>query len=103
MTETNIRKIQQKDNPEVARVIRSVLIEHEVPKVGTAYADPELDFLYETYNKEKAVYFVVERNSKIIGGAGISQLANEDTNICELQKMYFLDEARGLGLGKKMM
>jgi putative acetyltransferase len=103
MTEINIRKIQQKDNPEIARVIRSVLIEHEVPKVGTAYADPELDFLFETYNKAKAVYFIVENDTKIIGGAGISQLANEDATICELQKMYFLNEARGLGLGKKMM
>ena len=103
MTEINIRKIQQIDNPEIARVIRSVLIEHDVPKVGTAYADPELDFLFETYDKEKAVYFIVENEGKIIGGAGISQLANEASNICELQKMYFLNEARGLGIGQQMM
>ena len=103
MSEIIIRKIQQKDNPEIARVIRSILIEHDVPKVGTAYADPELDFLFETYNCLNAVYFVVEQEEKIIGGAGISQLANEDETICELQKMYFLPQARGIGLGNKMM
>ncbi len=40
---------------------------------------------------------------KIIGGAGISQLANESETICELQKMYFLPEASGLGLGSQLM
>ncbi len=48
-------------------------------------------------------YFVVEKDGKIIGGAGISQLENESEIICELQKMYFLSEARGLGLGSQMM
>lgn len=103
MTKISIRKIEQKDNPDIARVIRFVLIEHDVPKVGTAYADPELDFLFETYNVPNAVYFVVEQDGKIIGGAGISQLANENKSICELQKMYFLPEARGIGIGTKMM
>ena len=103
MSETSIRKIQQKDNPEIARVIRSILIEHNVPKVGTAYADPELDFLFETYDVPNAIYFVVEQEGKIIGGAGISQLANENETVCELQKMYFLPQARGIGLGRKMM
>ena len=103
MSETSIRKIQQKDNPEIARVIRSILIEHNVPKVGTAYADPELDFLFETYDVPNAIYFVVEQEGKIIGGAGISQLANENETVCELQKMYFLPETRKKGIGAEMM
>lgn len=40
---------------------------------------------------------------KILGGAGIAQLKNSTENICELQKMYFSPEARGKGLGSKMM
>ena len=98
-----IREIQQEDNPAIAQVIRDVLIEHNVPKVGTAYADPQLDFMYEAYNAARSVYFIVESNSKIIGGAGISQLENGSIDVCELQKMYFLSEARGLGLGNQMM
>jgi putative acetyltransferase len=103
MSQIIIRKIQQKDNPEIAKVIRDVLMEHNVPKIGTAYADPQLDFMYEAYNKLKAVYFVIEKDEKIIGGAGASQLENSTENICELQKMYFLAEARGLGLGTTMI
>jgi putative acetyltransferase len=35
--------------------------------------------------------------------AGISQLQNAEENICELQKMYFLEEARGKGWGALMI
>ncbi|MCG2420046.1 GNAT family N-acetyltransferase [Aequorivita sp. F47161] len=98
-----IRLIEKKDNPQIAKVIRSVLIDFNVPKVGTAYADAALDCMFETYQKPKAAYFVVEANNKIIGGAGIAQLDNYEGNVCELQKMYFLTEARGTGLGAQMM
>jgi putative acetyltransferase len=98
-----IRQIQKADNEQIASVIRSVLIEHDVPKVGTAYADVSLDSMFETYSLTRSRYFVVENEGKIIGGAGISQLENESDTICELQKMYFLSEARGLGLGSEMM
>lgn len=98
-----IRPIQEADNEMIAAVIRSVLIEHDVPKVGTAYADVSLDRMLETYSAPRSRYFVVEKDGKIIGGAGISQLENESETICELQKMYFLSEARGLGLGSEMM
>lgn len=103
MNEIIIREIQKQDNPEIAAIVRTVLMEMGAPKVGTAYADPQLDFMYETYVKPKSVYFVVEINGKIIGGAGIGQLENEANTICELQKMYFLPEARGLGVGAQMI
>ncbi|MDD2986527.1 GNAT family N-acetyltransferase [Flavobacterium sp.] len=98
-----IRPIQLSDNQELATVIRSVLVEHQVPKVGTAYADISLDCMFETYSKPRSAYFVVEQDGKIIGGAGISPLENEAASLCELQKMYFLPEARGIGLGQQMM
>ncbi|MFS4468141.1 GNAT family N-acetyltransferase [Maribacter sp. 2210JD10-5] len=98
-----IREIQQKDNQKVAAVIRKVLVDLGVPKVGTAYADKALDRMYETYDVPKATYFVVEEDGEILGCAGIAQLENFDGNVCELQKMYFLEEARGRGIGAKMM
>lgn len=98
-----IRKIKQKDNEAIARVIRDVLIEHNVPKVGTAYADASLDSMFETYTQPQSAYFVVEQNGEIIGGAGIAPLQNGDDDTCELQKMYFLGQARGTGTGTSMM
>ncbi len=105
MTRNNfkIREIKQEDNPKIAKAIRDILIEFGVPKVGTAYADTLLDTLFETYNMPNAIYFVIEKEGEIYGGAGIKHLDHYDGNICELQKMYFLPEARGIGLGSKMM
>ncbi|REE82200.1 putative acetyltransferase [Lutibacter oceani] len=98
-----IREIIPEDNAKIAKAIRDVLIEYGVPKVGTAYADTILDTLFEAYNFEKSVYFIIEKDGEIFGGAGIKQLDNYTGKVCELQKMYFLPEARGIGLGSKMM
>lgn len=100
---TIIRKIEHKDNIAVASVIRSVLIEHNVPKVGTAYADASLDCMFETYAQPRSVYFVVEQDGQIVGGAGIAPLENGEADTCELQKMYFLAGVRGTGAGTAMM
>lgn len=98
-----IREIQQIDNQTIADVIRNVFISDNYPKTGTAFEDPQLDCMFETYQKTKSAYFVIEIDGKIVGGAGISQLQSSDDSICELQKMYFLEEARGKGLGLQMI
>ncbi len=91
------------DNDQVAQVIRTVLEEHKVPKIGTTYADPLLDSLFEYYDKPGAAYFVLENQHKILGGGGIIALEAHEGNVCELQKMYFLNEVRGMGMGAKML
>ena len=98
-----IRPIEKRDNLQIARVIRAVLVELGVPKVGTAYEDKTLDAMFDYYQKEKADYFVVVENGEVIGGGGIAQLDNYEGNVCELQKMYFLSLARGRGLGTEMI
>ncbi len=106
-TAYTIREITEKDNAGIACAIRSVFEELfdpiGYPKKGTAYEDAFLDRLCQVYQTPRSVYFVVEKDGKIVGGAGIRQLDASDANICELQKMYFLPEARGLGLGAKMI
>lgn len=98
-----IREIQQKDNKAIANVIRTVFISDDYPKTGTAFEDPQLNQMFETYQQPNSFYFVVESSNQIVGGAGVSPLQNSDENICELQKMYFLEEARGKGLGFQMI
>lgn len=98
-----IREIAPEDNSKIAKAIRSVLIEYGVPKVGTAYEDKALDCMFETYDKPKKRYYIVAKGNTILGGAGISPLDNYDGNICELQKMYFMSDVRGKGIGSKMM
>lgn len=103
MDTIKIRSIHPEDNEGLAQVIRHVLIEMGVPKVGTAYEDKALDSMCETYDEPRKAYFVAEDAGKVIGGAGIAPLKAGEATICELQKMYFLREARGRGIGSKMM
>ena len=98
-----IRKINKSDNASLFEILTTVMIEFKVPQEGTALSDPELKKMFEAYQIKRSVYFIIEKNNKIFGGAGISQLKNSKENICELQKMYFLSEARGIGMGEKMI
>lgn len=98
-----IRPIELKDNKKLARAIRFVLIEMGVPKVGTAYEDKELDAMFEAYVGPRSRYFVVEDQGRIFGGAGIAPLKAGGSEVCELQKMYFMPEVRGKGLGREMI
>ena len=93
-----IRKVIKSDNKNLYNILSSVMIEFSVPVNGTALSDPELKKMYETYQSSRSIYFVIEMGNKIFGGAGISQLNNSKENICELQKMYFLKQARGFGM-----
>lgn len=98
-----IRKILPADNLQMAVIVRNVLMEMGAPKIGTAYADPNLDTLYETYSHARAVYYVLVNRDTVVGGAGVNQLENAEPILCEFQKMYFLPEARGLGFAQKML
>lgn len=103
MNSFKIREIEPRDNSEIAAVIREVLVEMGVPKIGTAYEDKSLDDMHSTYQNKNERYFVVEEDGKLIGGCGIAPLLQADESICELQKMYFLPVARGRGIGGEMM
>ena len=103
MSFIHIRKIQSSDNPKIAQAIRSVFELEGYPLTGTAYADPQLDFMFETYQIPNSVYFVVEQEGVIFGGAGIRPLDNGSDGVCELQKMYFLPQIRGQGIGLQII
>ena len=98
-----IRKIEPKDNLKIASVIRNIFEELDAPKVGTAYADPHLNTLFEVYQPENEIYFVVEEDGIILGGCGIGNLIDAEFKICELQKMYLAKEARGKGIAQELM
>jgi len=104
-----IREIQQKDNESIAKVIRDIFHELNAPKVGTAYADPILDTLYEVYQEPRSVYYVLELDGKVLGGCGVAPLEmlnpiqQDNTKVCELQKMYFAPEIRGTGFAERII
>ncbi|MEM6515416.1 MAG: GNAT family N-acetyltransferase [Bacteroidota bacterium] len=105
MSELNIviREIEQRDNVQIEKVIKDCFPEWGIPMVGTAYEDPETSNMFEAYQNNREVYYVVDNGDEVLGGAGIKKLLDFEGNVCELQKMYFAPKARGLGLGQKML
>ena len=95
-----IREIKKEDNPQIEQVIKSCFPEFDIPLTGTAYEDSETTKMFESYNGDREVYYVLDLNGKVLGGAGIKALKDGDGSVCELQKMYFSPEIRGMGFGK---
>ena len=99
----DIRSIQPKDNLTIAQIIREVMPEFGASGAGFAIHDPEIDDMYTAYRAPRCTYYIVADGIKLLGGGGISPLQGGDVKICELQKMYLLPEARGLGLGQRLL
>ncbi len=100
-----IRSIKECDNMALAAIIRKNLERFHLDIPGTAYFDPELDFLSDFYDAspEKRGYFVVaDESGTAFGGVGIAEFP--DIKDCaEIQKLYLDDAAKGLGFGRKLM
>ncbi|MBQ8318358.1 MAG: GNAT family N-acetyltransferase [Lachnospiraceae bacterium] len=98
-----IRAIEARDNKQVENVIRTCLIEFGGNHEGTAWADPDLGRFSEIYNTEGNCYWVAEDEAgNVVAGVGIGQLEGL-ADVCELQKMYCLPEARGTGVAHRLM
>jgi len=99
-----IRPMRATDNPKVAQVIRTVMPEFGCVGEGYSIEDPEVDAMFEAYNGDKSCFHVVvNEQDEAIGCGGIAPLDGGDGTVCELKKMYFLQEARGHGLGRQMI
>ncbi len=98
-----LRPIARDDEEAMAAIIRTVMPEFGATGCGFAINDPEVDWMSRAYSEPRHAYFVVERDGVVLGGGGIAPLAGGDGSTCELRKMYFLPEARGIGAGAMMM
>ena len=98
-----IRPIEPRDDAAVAAIIRAVMPEFGADGPGFAIHDAEVDGMCAAYARPRCAYFVIEHDGAVVGGGGIAPLENADQDVCELRKMYFLPQARGIGAGKAMM
>ncbi len=104
MSDFLIRTIRKADNAAVAKVIRTVMTSFGAVGEGFSIEDPEVDQMYEAYQgHQAAMYVVVGKEGKVMGCGGFAPLTGGAPDTCELRKMYFLGEARGKGLGQKML
>ena len=98
-----IREIEERDNDAVEQIIRTCLTEFGGNREGFAWCDPNLGRFSEVYNRPGRRYWVAEdTDGKIVGGTGIGEWPGTE-DVCELQKMYCLKEARGTGIAHELM
>lgn len=99
----DIRLIQARDNGQVAKVIREVMTEFGAIGEGYSIGDAEVDDMHGNYQGKRTCYYVICREQKVVGGGGIAPLTGGGKTTCELRKMFFLSDVRGLGLGRRLL
>jgi len=98
-----VRPIVREDDEFVAKIIRQVMTEYGAVGPGFSIMDKEVDTMFESFDNDRSAYLVIGKNKEILGGGGVAPLAGAERQVCELKKMYFLPQLRGLGLGKKLL
>jgi len=100
-----IRLIKPTDNTAVRQLILDVLAEFGCVGPGFASNDPELANLYGAYQQQGRFWVLVDETNTVVGCGGYSRLkgTENDQQICEMQKLYFLPHARGGGMGRQLV
>ena len=87
----------------IAGIVRAALTEFGGTGPGYAVHDEEVGAMSESYAGEGSGYWVVARGKQVVGGGGFGPLTGGQPGMCELRKMYFAPEARGLGMGARLL
>lgn len=98
-----IRDIQPEDDVQMAQLIKSVMTEIGANGAGFSINDPEVLAMSQNYQGPKAGYLVLVKGKQILGGGGFAPLTGGESDVCELRKMYFYPEVRGLGKAQEML
>lgn len=98
-----IRLIEADDNTKVADIIRLVMTEFEAVGCGYSINDTEIDDMHLAYAPTGSEFYVVVLDGKVRGCGGFAPLNGAKKDTCELRKMYFRAELRGLGVGTQLL
>lgn len=103
LEEFQLREIRRSDNRVLGDIINKCLADFGAGGPGFVNADPDFGRLFQVYQEPRSAYFVVTREGRVLGGGGVAPLKNAPADVCEFQKMYLLPEARGQGLGQRIV
>ncbi len=69
-----IREIRPEDNVQIEQIIRACFHEFKIPLEGTACTDVETPKMFEDYQNDNNVHYIMECNFDIYGGCGLKPL-----------------------------
>ena len=101
--ECEIRPAEPHDDAGLLAVIRRVRVEMGAREAGHPVEEPGDRHLHRGYSTHRSRYLAALRGGTVVGGAGIAPLPGGGDDTCELQRMYLVPEARGLGLGSGLL
>ena len=98
-----IQELSHAHDSQICQIIKQVGEEYGAVGEGFGPSDTEVKAMSQFYHDKIASrYLVVSIDNKIVGGCGIAAF-NNSKSVCELRKLFLLPDARGLGLGKKLV
>jgi len=98
-----IRLIEPADVPAMLTIIAQSRAEYGLADRVAELLEPADRALYATYQRQRSLYFVAVLAGEIVGGAGVAPLNGADPLTCELQRMYLRIDARGQGVGTRLL
>lgn len=102
-TPIQIRPLEPAEVPALLDIIADSRREYGLADRGVDVLEPADRALFETYRKQRTMYFVALSDGEVVGGAGVAPLAGADPLTCELQRMYLRLDFRGRGIGEALL
>ena len=92
-----------KYTPEELEEVRNIFIEYsEFLQVDLCFQDfeQELQTLHQVYSPPKGCIILAKQNDKTVGCIALKPIGD---GVCEMKRLYVCPEARGTGLGRKLV
>jgi putative acetyltransferase len=95
----HLRKAESGEEDKIFELVKTVLSDYGL-KTDPKGTDQDLSDIDRYYFNQDGWFSVIDQEGRIIGSYGIYRI---NDSVCELRKMYLLNEYQGQGLGKRMM
>lgn len=98
----SLRLMLPDDNAALLAVVQQCVLEFGYPHSPYITHPEEADLYGDMHGESSRMYVLLDATGQIVGGGGFAPVLGAE-GYCEIQKVYFLPKARGLGWGKRLV
>lgn len=103
ISEIDVIEITENDDASAANLVRAVMSEFGLARSGSAFTDPELNYMTKAYKQKGYGFHIAKHKGAVVGTAGFGPLKDGPQKTCLIQRMYLAPKFRNLGLGKRLL